>query len=255
MIRVMMLVSALYAAVLSVALADDPIVFFDGHKFGWNAYRYELDYNSNGDVTLVGYKKNKKYKSEINKNNIFNIDNYNFDESFLPNKSASMKTYYTQLSCRNDSDNDILRFDQDFFMYVSDDNNDCDRWFILLLGRKENKKTWKSQMGDYEYKTYFDNDYSIKLSTSGDMYIFSQENIILYKISKNMQKKIIIRDRLVYAPVRFLANAWNNISVCPNRDESFGDYDAPLIKICIDAFFLSLPKGDYDPDINYPILP
>ena len=98
----------------------------------------------------------------------------------------------------------------------------------------------------------FDYDYDLSIDFRGNIYLYSKNNIVYYKIPKSLQNKIIIRDKIAYVPVKFLVNAFNEIDECPEYIEINKDYPIKM-QNCLDIFFHSLPAGDYDADTPYPI--
>ena len=69
-----------------------------------------------------------------------------------------------------------------------------------------------------------------------------------------MRGTIIVRERLVYAPIRYLLKIWNKNPDCTEKkmyhySEVFDDYKSDFYEeACLISFFTNLTKGDYDAD-------
>ncbi len=242
---------------------EDPIVFFDGYKQGWRVDSSFVTYNNEGDVVFVGYKDNQpKY--------IYNVDKKRFDKSYQESKTLKMRPYYFGMKQRTDVGLKFVQFNENFIMTSYNpfnpllgeygESEKVEDWLIVVRGYKNREmrwwvifetlhrnrpRTWKQ----YKFNTFFDFDYDLTMSNEGDLYVVSIENAILYKIPKNMQNKIIVREKLLYAPTSYMFNIWDRSRWCEKVTIPREIYlYPPLQNNCLEFALKSLPRGNYDVD-------
>jgi hypothetical protein len=265
----LLFLSALLLFTPSRLHAEDPVLFFDGPAHGWKItdtyFSFERnDYEmSAGRKIFAGVAKGKKeyvYYFDTGKKDFVHSDklsgmllfhrepggrfdtgpligNQNhFGEPASPFESYS--NFLDQINYETDGYYEDIGYD---IRYL---------WNVFLLGRekkyyKDDNKKAKSTYIDYNFELNLDDD-------KNNLYIKSSgKNGFFYKIPENMRRTIIIRDRLVYVPNRFLKSAIVKIPICP-KSTTLG-FTAERVEACLSAFFHSLPKGDYDADTPYPI--
>jgi hypothetical protein len=250
--------SALLFFIPGILWAKDPVRFFDGPAHGWKIIGSTVDYDLQGRAVFIGYgdkfyyvydilsseKKIIKKFYDISSNKM--IPEYH--DSWMYPKILSHSNYFDYSSFYE-------KYISRYKIYKDEDNYD-NLWFVLVVGKKKIKDGWGMEArSDYDhelYYTYFDHYRGIRLDFDGNIYIYSSENGFFYRIPHEMRRKIVIRERLIYAPLRFLVKAWDRLPLCPNRKKV--DYArAKTQQNCLDAIFRSLPKGDYDADTPYPI--
>ena len=245
--------------------ADDPIVFFDGYKQGWRVDSSFVTYNSEGDVVFVGYKNNEpKY--------IYNVDKKRFDKSYQESETLKMRSYYYGINQRTDAGLMFLQFNENTIIKSFEKYNPSfedyrkyektEDWLIVIRGYKNREMHWEVLFEElyrnrprtwkrYKFKTLFNFDYDLMMSNEGDLYIISIEDAILYKIPKSMQTKIIVREKLLYAPTAYIVNIWSKSRWCTKVTipEEIYRYP-PLQNNCLEFALKSLPKGNYDFDLS-----
>lgn len=243
-----------------VVRAEDPVVFFDGVLPGWKIGISMLGYDCKGRLVFVGHSKEnfrKYYAYDIESKKIQrenkcnkNIDYLNENYEYLK-MDPIINRYHGTLYQGGFYYNHIFGYEE----YLEEDKHDKS-WFILLLGKKTVKGGWSTddEAMDYydEYKTKFDHIWFLYNDREDNLYIHSILYKFFYKVPKEMRRKIIVRDRLAYFPLRFLVKAWDVNPKCPNRKD-ISEARAQEQQDCFDAIFRQLPKGDFDADSPYPI--
>lgn len=259
--------SALLLFTPGLLRAEDPVLFFDGPAQGWKITHTYFTYDrqdhkllEDGETFVGRLNDNKNYayylksgKTKIvNKNEVgwfmlFHISpGGRFDSGPLIGNQNHFGPPPTPVDTYRDFI-DQINYDTDG--YYEDIGYDVRYlWNVFLLGRE--KQYYKDD--NKKKSTYIDYNFELNCDENRNLYIKSSgKNGFFYKIPENMRDKIIIRDRLVYVPNRFLKSAIVKIPVCP-KSTTLG-FTAERVEACLSAFFRSLPKGDYDDDTPYPI--
>lgn len=244
---------------------EDPIVFFDGYKQGWRVDSSFVTYNSDGDVVFVGYKNSEpKY--------IYNVDKKRFDKSYQESETLKMRPYYYGINQKTDVGLNFVQFNENIIMKSFEKYNPLSNgyskvektkdWLIVMRGYKNREMHWNvlfeyiygnrpRTWRKYKFKTSFDFDYDLMMSNEGDLYIVSIEDAILYKIPKNMQTKIIVREKLLYVPAAYIVKVWDKSRWCTKVTIPKEIYlYPPLQNNCLEFALKSLPKGNYDVDLS-----
>ena len=249
---------------IAASEASDPIIFFNARKYWGNIDIGYFGYNQKKEVVFIG---RKNYK----KNNItytYNIDRKEFGNIFkenrdYPNGEVGLKdinSYYNwkidEFGVKIVETGDNIRRYAEIDPYYKESDHD-NAWIALVIDHKEKLIIRDfSDLGGKGISVHFRylDDADIKISPTGDLYLYPQSGAFFYKIPIYMRGTIIVRERLVYAPIRYLLKIWNKNPDCTEKkmyhySEVFDDYKSDFYEeACLISFFTNLTKGDYDAD-------
>lgn len=245
-------------APIAASAASDPVIFFNARRYWGNIDIGYFGYNQKNEIIFLGsyYKKNKiTYTYNIDRQEFGNISK---EDREYPNGEVGLKDINSYYKWKIDEFGiKIVETVDDLDLYTNDDpmyrmDNFDNAWIALTLDHKENKISKNySDLGEIELSTHFRylNDAYIKISPAGDLYVYPKTYAFFYKIPIYMRRTIIVRERLVYAPIRYLLHIWNKIPECENKKIYSDGYDSNFYEdMCLVSFFNSLTKGDYDAD-------
>jgi hypothetical protein len=245
-------------APIAASTASDPVIYFNTRKYWGNIDIGYFGYNQKNEIIFLGryYKKRKITYS-------YNIDGQQFgntskEDREYPNGEVGLEDLDSYYKWKIDEFGiKIIGTVDDLYLYtdlsrgakISSFDN---AWIALNLDNKEHLISKRyDDLGEIELSTHFRylDDANIKISPAGDLYVFPQSHTFFYKIPMYMRGKIIVRERLVYAPIRYLLHIWNKIPECENKKIYSDNYDSDYYEdACLVSFFNSLTKGDYDAD-------
>jgi hypothetical protein len=238
-----------FFAVLSLltplAFAQDEVRFFDGYKHGWKTTFHMLEVSSETEAVYIGFQNSKEKKGNLIK--YYNVSSNLEINNYIPGSDIS--SAYS---------NGVVRFlhDRMFYGLLSGKNihiifnfeGKSDDRLILIRGKK--KKYFytigreDSEEGVWSYFKYNNIVRSLK---NGDLVLAGEEEPYVFVLPHLKLHKIIARDNLFYAPMRYVAMVWRKTSACPPlplKDEaSLADLDK-----CLEAIFKTHPKGEFNVD-------
>ncbi len=248
---------------IAALAASDPVIFFNARKYWGNIDIGYFGYNQKNEVVFIGrnYKKNKKtYTYNIDRKKFGNISKEDRD---YPNGEVGLKDIDSYYNWKTDEFGvKIIATDDDLRGYTELDpsykKSDFDNaWIALIIDHKQKLMTRNfSDLGRRGVSVHFRylEDSDIQISPAGDLYLHPQSDAFFYKIPIHMRGTIIVRDRLVYAPIRYLVQVWNNNPDCTEKkmyhySDVSDDYKSDFYEeACLISFFTNLKKGDYDAD-------
>lgn len=243
---------------IAASAASDPVIFFNARKYWGNIDIGYFGYNQKNEIILFGryYKKNKiTYTYNIDRREFGNISKEDRD---YPNGEVGLEGLNSHYKWKIDEfgikiietgDNLYLYADVDPY-YRKDDFDNA--WIALTIDYKEKLITRDySDLGRKAISIHFRylDDADIQISPAGDLYLHPQSDAFFYKIPMYMRRTIIVRDRIVYAPIRYLLHIWTKNPNCSIKKMYSDNYDSDYYEdACLVSFFNSLTKGDYDAD-------
>lgn len=243
---------------IAASAASDPVIFFNARKYWGNIDVGYFGYNQKNEIIFLGryYKKNKiTYTYNIDRQKFGSISK---EDREYPNGEVGLKYMDSYYKWKIDEFGiKIIGTDRDLDLYTDLNrrtkmSNFDNAWIALTLDNKENliSKNY-DDLGEIEFSTHFRylNDADIEISPAGDLYIYPESYAFFYKIPIYMRRTIIVRDRLVYAPIRYLLHIWSKDPNCSIKKMYSDDYDSDFYEeACLISFFTNLTKGDYDAD-------
>lgn len=235
--------------------ADDGIKFFDGYKYGWNGGKYSIFLSKKGEY--IYYQVNStdgdnKLRKNLNKNcfnvnlnSIFNCDDYFISENngYDMGKSSGGVFFYDHYSSygllSTPGVNVVFNF-----------NQESDARLVLIRGKKikseSTKDPWDQKITAY---TYFDYDLSVHALPNGDLLLPGGREPYLYIIPNKKKNKIISRNNLFYAPMRYVANIWRKEKECPPIPFHYSSHSKlNLIDDCLLTIYKKHPRGEFNVD-------
>ncbi len=242
-------VLAVLSLLAPLAFAEDEVRSFDGYKHGWKTTFHILEASKEGEVIYVGFQPNGKKKDIKKYYNIslnLEVRAYNYDSHSFYNyfndiiNSFYDRMFYGLLSGKNI--NIIFNF-----------NGKSDERLILMRGKKKNyfytMGKEESEEGVWSYFIYRNIIRSLK---NGDLVLAGETEPYVFVLPQSKLHKVIARDNLFYAPMRYVATVWRKTSACPplplSSEASLEELDK-----CLEAIFTNHPKGEFN--VNFPDIP
>ena len=123
-----------------------------------------------------------------------------------------------------------------------------DERLILIRGKKKKYfYTIGKEDSEEGVWSYFKYNNIVRYLKNGDLVLAGEEEPYVFVLPHLKLHKIIARDNLFYAPMRYVAMVWRKTSACPPlplKDEaSLADLDK-----CLEAIFKTHPKGEFNVD-------